>query len=138
MILKMFFMFAVFLLNSSCISSNHVKEKSVPFELEFDDSSFSFDEGKIFFSLSNLSEKEIKSFVLVLNVFDGDGLPILYGGEVAFSFEKQIPSFCTIEDSIDFSECALENESEFCYVDYLYVKRIEYSDGSVFENPFGY
>ena len=90
------------------------------------------------FFLLNKSEKEIKSLTIVFFLFDKDG-------ETAFECRSKISA--QIEKDIsageDCSFCmSLDNfmnsiPSEYLIVDYLYLSKIEYQDGSVWEDPYG-
>lgn len=69
---------------------------------------FSEDERELAFTIRNLSDKEIKSFSLV--EFSG---------------------------RIDFSEYLDYENADFLMVDYFYAEKIEFQDGSVWEDPLG-
>lgn len=94
---------------------------------------------------TNESQKEIESFTIVFFVLDQDGNSPLRGRNnivikisetvppsSTFTFSQKLDDFFyTTEDS-----SFLEDDEEY-ECEYLYVSRIEYSDGSEWSDPFG-
>lgn len=90
------------------------------------------------FFLLNKSDKEIKKINVVFFLFDQDGEP---------AYECQSKISAEIDKSIDGGdECSFcmsldrfmnSIPSEPLMVDYLYLSRIEYEDGSSWEDPYG-
>ncbi len=90
------------------------------------------------FYLLNKSEKEIKTINIIFFLFDQDGEPA---------------SECRNKISVEVEKCLIGGEScSFCLsldsfmntvpaspllIDYLYLGKIEYLDGSLWEDPFG-
>ena len=90
------------------------------------------------FFLLNKSEKEIKNLTIVFFLFDKDGEPAFEcRSKISAQIEKNISagedcSFCMSLDNFMNSI-----PSEYLIVDYLYLSKIEYQDGSVWEDPYG-
>lgn len=90
------------------------------------------------FFLLNKSEKEIKNLTIVFFLFDKDGEPAFEcRSKISAQIEKDISagedcSFCMSLDNFMNSI-----PSEYLIVDYLYLSKIEYQDGSVWEDPYG-
>ncbi len=129
--LKAGFVFFLFSF-AGCLSS---KVAGFPYSFTFLD--FSEDERELAFTIRNLFDKEIKSFSLVLSVFDGDGEPVLFSEQVPFSFQENILPEEEFSGRIDFSEYLESDGNGFFMVDYFYAEKIEFQDGSVWEDPLG-
>lgn len=90
------------------------------------------------FYLVNKGEKEIRKINIVFYLFDQDGEPA-YECRSKISAEAELSimpgensRFCMSLDS--FMNSIPENP---LFVDYLYLARIEYEDGSTWDDPFG-
>ena len=88
------------------------------------------------FTITNLSDKEIKEFTLVLNLIDEEGASAFISGQASFPFSKNIPSWEDFSTILNF-ECFLASEDTFFEKDYIYIERIVYEDGSVWEDFLG-
>ena len=90
------------------------------------------------FYLYNKAELEMKSAVIVFFLFDSDGEPIDTGRSsiklnVKLSLQpKTSTTFCV---SLDEYMNSLPEETYF--IDYLYISKIEYADGSEWNDAFG-
>lgn len=86
----------------------------------------------------NKSEKEIKNISIVFFLFDKDGEPAYEcQSKIAVEIEKSIgaresTSFCM---SLDKFMNTIPQDP--LLIDYLYVSKIEYEDGSKWEDPYG-
>lgn len=90
-------------------------------------------------SFSNLATETVKEFEVVFFLFDSDGEPAYEcPNRLAFSIEREIGS------NEDFSVClSLDSYMTFVpqsllEIDYLYVSRITYADGSIWVDPYGF
>lgn len=90
-------------------------------------------------SFSNLATETVKEFEVVFFLFDSDGEPAYEcPNRLAFSIEREIGS------DEDFSVClSLDSYMTFVpqsllEIDYLYVSRITYADGSIWVDPYGF
>lgn len=90
-------------------------------------------------SFYNLAAETVKEFEVVFYLFDSDGEPAYEcPNRLAFSIEKEIGP------DEDFSIClSLDSYMSFVpqyllEIDYLYVSRITYADGSVWVDPYGF
>ena len=89
------------------------------------------------FTFENCMDKEIGSADLVLSLFDEDGEPVFAGDWILYHWEHSVLPGEIIEDCI-ILDGYFDFEPECLYLtDYFYASRIEYTDGSVFEDPFG-
>ena len=90
------------------------------------------------FYFINKSDKEIKKINIVFYLFDQDGEPANEcRSNISIEFELSImpqeeSRFCLSLDS--FMNAIPETP---LFIDYLYLAKIEYEDGSVWEDPFG-
>jgi len=88
--------------------------------------------------LLNKSEKAIKNINLVFFLFDQDGEPAYEcRNKISLEIERKISagekaSFCVSLDNYMNSI-----PSNLLLVDYLYLAKIEYEDGSCWEDPYG-
>ena len=90
-------------------------------------------------SFSNLAAETVKEFEVVFFLFDSDGEPAYEcPNRLAFSIEREIGP------AEDFSVClSLDSHMTFVpqsllEIDYLYVSRITYTDGSIWVDPYGF
>ena len=90
-------------------------------------------------SFSNLATETVKEFEVVFFLFDLDGEPAYEcPNRLAFSIEREIGP------DEDFSVClSLDSYMTFVpqsllEIDYLYVSRITYADGSIWVDPYGF
>ena len=90
-------------------------------------------------SFSNLAAETVKEFEVVFFLFDSDGEPAYEcPNRLAFSIEREIGP------DEDFSVClSLDSYMTFVpqsllEIDYLYVSRITYADGSIWVDPYGF
>ena len=90
-------------------------------------------------SFSNLATEIVKEFEVVFFLFDSDGEPAYEcPNRLSFSIEREIGP------DEDFSVClSLDSYMTFVpqsllEIDYLYVSRITYADGSIWVDPYGF
>ena len=90
-------------------------------------------------SFYNLAAETVKEFEVVFYLFDSDGEPAYEcPNRLSFSIEKEIGP------DEDFSVClSLDSYMTFVpqsllEIDYLYVSRITYTDGSIWVDPYGF
>lgn len=86
----------------------------------------------------NKSEKRIESFTIVFYLFDEDGEPVSNGRcNFVLSIKKTVDAGDSMETCISL-DSYLQEIPEYSYeVDYLYVSKINYEDGSVWDDPLG-
>ena len=130
-----------FVLLFLCISCSAFAQINIPYSIKGD---LSIEESELYdyvgfnFSIKNKSEKRINTVTVVFYVFDENGEP-------PFGMKNHIVLNlnCTIEPGEILEDClSLDNyvyclDSERYEIDYLYVSRISYDDGSVWSDPFG-
>ena len=90
------------------------------------------------FYLMNKSQKEIEKISLVFYLFDKDGEPAYEcRNKISAEVEKVLGAGedCNFCISLDKYLNSIPEDS--LQVDYPYLSRIEYEDGSVWEDPFG-
>ena len=131
--------FLVFLLLSGCKAFSL---DSIPYVISgtfvMEDSSTDYQICGVDFNLLNKGDKEIKRINIVFFLFDKDGEPAYEcRNRISVEIEKYIypgenVSFCMSLDS--FMNLIPE---DILLVDYLYIAKIEYEDGSVWEDPYG-
>ena len=86
----------------------------------------------------NWSQKEVKEFEIIFYLFDSDGEPAQEcGNQLAFNIEKKIKPEETFRYCLKLDKYMTSIPEYMLNVDYLYVRKICYSDGSVWEDPFG-
>ena len=88
--------------------------------------------------LLNKSQKEVKTVNIIFYLFDKDGEPACEcRNKISVEIERELSAGedCTFCISLDSYMNSIPEE--FLLVDYLYIARIEYEDGSLWEDPFG-
>lgn len=135
----LFFFLSVF---TGCQSDSFEPFESVPYVLSgnfvMEENSSDYSICGVDFSLLNKSEKRIKRVSIVFYLFDQDGEPALEcQNKVSVQIDKvieagEVSSFCMSLDQ--FMNSIPANNLT---VDYLFLSRIEYEDGSLWEDPYG-
>lgn len=86
------------------------------------------------FSFTNLSEKIVQSFTIVFFAVDEDGYSLFYErNNLVLKIEKNVYPEETYSGCIDISNFLASIPKEVPELEYIYVSRLEFSDGSVFE-----
>ena len=130
------------LLSLLLISCNGYSLDSIPYVISGD---FVMNDGSKDYSicgvdiyLFNKSEKEISSVNVVFFLFDKDGEPAVEcQNKISAQVEQPVSGQedCTFCLSLDRFMNSVPEEN--LLVDYLYLSRIEYEDGSCWEDPYG-
>ena len=90
------------------------------------------------FFLVNKSSKDIKSFTIVFFLFDQDGEPAYEcRSKISVEIEKYVDAGESISFCMSLDRFLNSIPSEPLIVDYLYLSKIEYEDGSTWEDPYG-
>ncbi len=106
------------------------------FVMEEDVDEYSICGIKIF--LLNKSEKNICKANLAFFLFDKDGEPALEcRNKLEFCVEENLSASESCDFCIALDKYMNSIPTENLFVDYLYLSKIEYEDGSVWEDPFG-
>ena len=115
---------------------------SVPYvisgDFEMEDGSADYSICGVNFYLLNQHEKDISKITIVFFLFDQDGEPAWQcrskiSAEVMLNLESgESTNFC-----ISLDQFMNSVPEELLLVDYLYLAKIEYEDGSVWEDPYG-
>lgn len=86
----------------------------------------------------NKSEKKVAEYTAVFFLFDEDG-EVYSNAKNNFSLtvEQEILPDEIFECSICLDEFFYEDCDDFLTLDYLYVSKIKYADGSIWQDPFG-
>ena len=131
------------LLSFVFLSCSSFSLESLPYvlngEFVMEDNSPDYSICGVDFTLLNKSQKEIKGMNVIFYLFDQDGEPAAEcQNKISVQIEKKISPgetacFCMSLDS--FMNFVPEN---FLVVDYLYIARIVYEDGSVWDDPYGF
>ena len=81
----------------------------------------------------------IKEFELVFFLFDSDGEPAYEcPGRISFSIEKEIDPDEVFNICLSLDSYMIFVPQSLLEIDYLYVSKIVYANGSVWEAPFGF
>jgi len=85
----------------------------------------------------NKSKKNVKNFTIVFFLFD-DGEPISNGrSNFVFSVSKNIDAGQSLETCISLDSYFSEIPEYPYEVDYLYISKVEYEDGTIWTDPLG-
>ena len=115
---------------------------SIPYvitgEFVMDESASDYSLCGVDFFIMNKTEKEIRSFNVVLFLFDQDGEPAYEcSSKISADIEKSISSGESTSFCMSLDKFMNTIPSDPLIVDYLYLSKIEYQDGSVWEDPYG-
>lgn len=90
------------------------------------------------FQFYNQSVKDVKEISVVFFLFDKDGEPAHEcSNRIALDIEAKIEAGVSFKKCLSLDHFMNQFPEELLYVDYLYVSRIEYEDGTFWEDPFG-
>lgn len=117
-------------------------ESSIPYivdaTVEMKESSSEYEICGLNLYFYNKSESDVETFTVSFFLFDKDGNPVSTGkSNIVLTIEKLIEKGKPFTACISLDKYFNAVPDELYGVDYLYVSRIEYSDGSVWSNPFG-
>jgi len=98
-----------------------------------------YDDFSVFeYAFENNSEKTVTAFCLVFYLFDSDGNPAVNGNPcITRLVKKEIGPGEILKSFFSLDEYLAVVPEEELQVEYLYVSRIEYSDGSEWKDRFG-
>ena len=130
--------FAFFMITGcSCFAENNIPY-IVDATVEMKESSPEYEICGLDLYFLNKSESDVESFTISFFLFDKDGNPISTGkSNIVLTIEKQIEKEKPFTTCISLDKYFNVVPDEIYGIDYLYVSRIEYSDGSVWSDPFG-
>lgn len=87
---------------------------------------------------SNKSNLRVIGFTVVFFVFDENGEPSSsVKNNIVINVSCNIPSFAVLENCISLDNYVYVFEDVRYTSDYLYVSKIIYSDGTIWQDPFG-
>jgi len=110
---------------------------SVKAQLVFDESEC-YELMGLDFQIKNNESKTIKELTLVFYVFNEDGEPSFgVKNNIVLKLKCEIPEGTLLDDCIPLDKYVYNLDSENYEIDYLYVSKIVYEDGSVWLDPFG-
>ena len=86
----------------------------------------------------NRSEKKVTEFEVVFYLFDSDGEPASgCQNRLDFIIEKEVEPGGEFQNCLSLDSYMAVMPQSLLEIDYLYVSRILYTDGSVWEDPYG-
>lgn len=139
-----FLLIMLLLLPVSCSSNlgiNAFEKQRVPYALTakmVTESSNVYEVAGIDFSFLNRSGKAVKSFTMVFFMYDEDGNPPGIGNNgVKLEIQVDVAAGECEEDLISMDRFLYEIPDSPYQLDYLYVSRILYEDGSEWSDPYG-
>jgi len=91
------------------------------------------------FSFNNLSEKTVSGFTVVFFLFDEEGEPPSGArSNIVLSITARVNGNESIEDCVNLDKYIYVVPEVPFTVDYLYVSKIIYEDGSIWSDPLGF
>lgn len=130
-----------FIFFSSC-SMNYAFAKNAPYALQakmVTEPSEIYEAAGLDFTFLNKDSQKVKSITLVFFMYDEEGNPPAIGpnnAELEIFVEVEPGEF--VEDCICIDQLLYEIPDEPYQLDYLYVSRILYEDGSEWRDPYGF
>ena len=126
---------------STSLGINAFEKKSLPYALTarmVTDASNVYEVAGIDFTFLNRSDKAVKSFTMVFFMYDEDGNPPAIGNNgVKIEIDVDVAAGECEDDLISLDRFMYEIPDSPYQLDYLYVSRILYEDGSEWSDPFG-
>lgn len=89
------------------------------------------------FFIENNGENPIEKFSIVFSMFDEDGEPVFDSGWISIDVEKTILQGETYSYMIDIEDFINADDVQTLITDYLYLSKIVFANGEVWEDPFG-
>ena len=89
-------------------------------------------------SFCNKGEAEVTAFTIVFFVFDSDGnSPVVGRNNIVLKIEQSVAPREDFDFCISLDKYLQVSDDQDYEVEYLYVSKIDYSDGSLWTDPFG-
>ena len=91
------------------------------------------------YTFCNDSKKVVKDFTIVFYVFDSDGdVPLKNKNNIVVRIQTEVGAKEELYDKIKLNEYLSYIPEEPFFVDYLYVSSINYIEGTLWNDPFGF
>ena len=91
------------------------------------------------YTFCNDSKKVVKDFTIVFYVFDSDGdVPLKNKNNIVVRIQTEVGAKEELSDKIKLNEYLSYIPEEPFFVDYLYVSSINYIEGTLWNDPFGF
>lgn len=91
------------------------------------------------YTFCNDSKKVVKDFTIVFYVFDSDGdVPLKNKNNIVVRIQMEVGEKEELSDKIKLNEYLSYIPEEPFFVDYLYVSSINYIEGTLWNDPFGF
>lgn len=124
-----------------CVSDFFYGKEKVPYKIYGEiKNSIETENEKIVLEIyfENRSEKTISKFSLVTFIYDQEGnSPIKKNNNIVIEETVELNSKDIFTDIIDLESYIDKNDDDSYTLEFLYVSIIEYSDGSIWLDPFG-
>ena len=121
---------------SALTAGNNPYLVSGKFVMEEDSSDYEICGAKLKFY--NRSEKKVTEFEVVFYLFDSDGEPAQEcWNQLSFDIEKIIDAEDSFEICLSLDSYMASVPQSLLRIDYLFISKICYDDGSVWEDPYG-
>lgn len=109
---------------------------SIVGEMEIDQKT---EEAFLEYTFCNDSKKVVKDFTIVFYVFDSDGdVPLKNKNNIVVRIQMEVGAKEEVSDKIKLNEYLSYIPEEPFFVDYLYVSSINYIEGTLWNDPFGF
>jgi hypothetical protein len=91
------------------------------------------------YTFCNESKRVVKDFTIVFYVFDSDGdVPLKNKNNIVVRIQTEVGEKEELSDKIKLNEYLSYIPEEPFFVDYLYVSSINYIEGTLWNDPFGF
>ena len=97
-----------------------------------------YEYGYIALRFYNASKRTVRKFFVVVFLSGSDGeSPFTEGNCVTFEYDENIAPRTAVRAEFGLDDYISEVPDEAYQIDFLYVSKIEYDDGGVWEDPYG-
>ena len=122
-------------------SCNLFADEKIPYGIEgniLTDDSEIYEYMGLELKVQNKSDVKIKGITIVFFLFDEDGEPTSnIKNNIVLNIGCDIPANGTLEDCISLDKYVYVFEDMLYSIDYLYISKIFYADGTTWNDPFG-
>lgn len=134
--------FTALFLFGCCSITNPESVEKIPYmaegRMEMEENSADYEVAGLDFFFMNKSDSDVTEMTLVFFLFDKDGEPVSGGkSNIVMTVKENVPANTSLRCSLCLDKYFSIVPDEVYTVDYFYISKIVYDDGSVWSDPFG-
>jgi len=107
-------------------------------QVSLDAAAGEFDRAGMYVTFYNTSDRNVKKVTFNFFLYDADGNPPFAGiNSISADYTEEVKAHGTVDFCVSLDGYVIVPPDEPYQVDYIFASRIEYEDGTVWEDPFG-